>query len=1682
LSSVESYTESTGDWTRASPLPQALYAEAAVADTGGHLFTFGGAGAGGAPTNAVYEYTIATNTWSTAAPLPFAVRDAAAVLGSNGRIYVLGGKTTGGTTAAVESFDPTANAWTVEDPLPAPVSSAAVASDSLGRIELLGGFDAAGTATANVWISQRLNQPDAAPLFRSSPLTYTGTGRLYTYQVFTDANPQAAYALTAAPAGMTINAFTGQISWMPTAAQAGTFPVTVQASNAAGTLNQSFNVVVAQSPPTAPSGLTVTGTTASSVTLAWNPSTSPVGVASYTVYLVTTRGHSGRGGGITTVYTPVGTTTSTSFTVGNLYPGSYRFAVKAYDVNNVASGYSIVYTASPLPDTTPPVLTLPANQTIAATSAAGATDPAAITATANDPGPGLDRITVSYAVGAYPADNTYVFPLGVTTVTVTARDLSNNLTTGTFTVTVLNPNGPTLIVPANQVVEATSAAGAADPGAFNVTVLGANPTVGFAVGPTPINSSYVFPLGVTMVSVTATDPTGTTTGTFTVTVRDTTAPTLTLPGYELRVEATSAAGATDPAAFTATATDAVTANPTIAYDVGGVAVDSTYVFPLGYTPLTVTAKDAAGNVVTGSFYVVVQDTTPPTLHLPPNQTVVAASAAGATDPAAFTATATDTVTAIPSITYYLGANPIGTGNVFPLGTTTVTAVAVDAAGNSTSGDFTVSVVNDPAAPTLSVPANQTVEAMSANGATDAAAFTATASSPVTPNPPIAYAAGTIPLTSSHVFPLGVTTVTVTATDANGRSSYGTFTVTVQDTTAPTLTVPPWQTVQATSAAGASDAGAFTATATDAVTANPTIAYTVNGSSIDSTYVFPVGTTVVTVSATDAAGNTSTGSFVVTVDGSGLPTGVTWSAGVGLPAARADAAAYKLGTSIYVFGGTTAAGEATAVLQGDGTSAWATNPVPLDPGIVSPAVAETYNVGPRVSSDEGGSVYKYPSDLYIYGGSNGGVASDTMLNYFPFEPAQQPGTGAATVRAPSMSTARAALAYVSDPATGQLYAIGGLDQHNTALATVERFTSVPNSGPPPAESWSTLAPLPQPRYGASAFADGLGHLFVIGGDNGTGAPVATVYRYTIATNTWDTVAPLPMAASFMAGALAPDGLFLVAGGTTAAGATADVWAYSPGANTWAAETPLPAPVSGAAGAIHSHGNLEVIGGYDAQQVPVATVFVGANLPAAVPTHLAIAQPPPASVTTTQQVTVDVGVEDAASDVVAVSGTVNVLLVGPDGSSAASATLSLVNGLASYSFNAGDYGTTNPGVYTLHFSDDPLTATAVSLAIGTSSAPVVPHVTVVGGTFTYDAAAHTATATALGTDGVTPVSGSFSFTYNGSSVAPTDAGTYAVVATFTSSDAHYAGTVADGSITIAPATPALTLTTGTFAHDGLAHPASLTAAGVDGVTPVSGIDNITYNGSATPPTDPGSYAVAATFVSTNPDYHNATATGTLTIAISGSATTVTVQGGTFTYDGAAHLATAAAVAADGVTPVSGTFTFTYNGATTVPTAAGTYAIVATFTSADPTFPSATGTGTVVIRPAIPAVTVGGGPFTSDGTAHTATATATGVGNTGVAGTYAITYNGSAAVPSAPGAYTVVATFTSSDPNYANATGSGTLVINPPPTPPPPPPPPPVTEHGGRAHKHSHGHVRKRRPHHGAAHTHLPRAADGIRRSVP
>jgi hypothetical protein len=170
----------------------------------------------------------------------------------------------------------------------------------------------------------------------------------------------------------------------------------------------------------------------------------------------------------------------------------------------------------------------------------------------------------------------------------------------------------------------------------------------------------------------------------------------------------------------------------------------------------------------------------------------------------------------------------------------------------TGVSFTLTVVaNTP--PALVLPAAATHEG-NAPGGWLGAWSVATADAEDNPPPSAACdpAAGSL-------LPLGTTTVACWVTDSGGLTTRGTFQVTVRDTTAPVLSGVP-SSIYAVTGASTGMAVTYPApTASDIVDPSPSVACAPASGT-----VFPVGTTTVRCSATDASGNAAAAQFSVTV--------------------------------------------------------------------------------------------------------------------------------------------------------------------------------------------------------------------------------------------------------------------------------------------------------------------------------------------------------------------------------------------------------------------------------------------------------------------------------------------------------------------------------------------------------------------------------------------------------------------------------------------------------------------------------------------------------------------------------------------------------------------------------------------------------------------------------------------------
>ena len=269
-----------------------------------------------------------------------------------------------------------------------------------------------------------------------------------------------------------------------------------------------------------------------------------------------------------------------------------------------------------------------------------------------------------------PAAGTPVGP-GVTNVSISVSDSSNNTTTVNTTFTVNDVTPPVLTVNGPNSITVECHTSFTDPGATATDDCVANPPV-----TTSSNVNVNVPGNYT-ITYTTTDGTNTVTATRNVTVVDTTAPVITLNGSNpMTVECHTSF--TDPGA---------TANDLCAGSVPVTSTNNVNVNVPGSYTVTYTATDGT-NTATATRTVNVVDTTAPTLTCPSDLLVEFNPAAGGavvtytppvgSDTCAGTLTATQ-LTGLPS------------GATFPLGTTTNTFQVTDGAGLTATCSFKVTV-------------------------------------------------------------------------------------------------------------------------------------------------------------------------------------------------------------------------------------------------------------------------------------------------------------------------------------------------------------------------------------------------------------------------------------------------------------------------------------------------------------------------------------------------------------------------------------------------------------------------------------------------------------------------------------------------------------------------------------------------------------------------------------------------------------------------------------------------------------------------------------------------------------------------------------------------------------------------------------------------------------------------------
>jgi len=366
------------------------------------------------------------------------------------------------------------------------------------------------------------------------------------------------------------------------------------------------------------------------------------------------------------------------------------------------------------------------------------------------------------------------------------------------------------------------------------------------------------------------------------------------------------------------------------------------------------------------------------------------------------------------------------------------------------------------------------------------------------------------------------------------------------------------------------------------------------------------------------------------------------------------------------------------------------------------------------------------------------------------------------------------------------------------------------------------------------------------------------------------------------------------------------------------------------------------------------------------------------------------------------------VNPTSDSGLTVTLSIVSGPASGSGN--QITITGAGTVKVRASqagnENYFAADDVDQSFDVAKA--TPQITVTGGTFTYDGDPHPATGTLTGVNGDNLGDPTITYTPGGSN-APVHAGTYQVKASFAGND-NYNAVSKCTTIVINKAHATLALSNLHYTYDGNGHSATVTTtpSGLSGVT-------VTYNGSQTTPTNAGSYAVVAHL--DHQDYEADDANDTLVIDKADA--TVHIAGGTFTYDGNPHAATATVTGVNNEDLGAVNITYTPGG-NTVPVNAGSYSAKGDF-AGNQNYNPAMATVSLTINKAHATITLSDLHYTYNGSGRSATATTNPTGLSGVT----VTYDGGSALPVHAGSYAVQATL--DNPNYEAEAANDTLVID-------------------------------------------------------
>ena len=506
-----------------------------------------------------------------------------------------------------------------------------------------------------------------------------------------------------------------------------------------------------------------------------------------------------------------------------------------------------------LKDVTPPIVTCPANTTIAADAncagVVGAYSPATLS----------DNCAANPTVTQSPVATTILSGHNdAETVTLTANDGNGNMANCSFTVTLKDVTKPVITCPANVTIAADANCSGVVGTYAPVSVsdnCNANPTVTQSPASNTVLNGHN---DVEIVTLTANDGNGNTQFcTFTVTLKDITKPVITCPA-NVTVAADATCSGVVGSHAPVSVSDNCNPSPAVSQSPAPTTVLSGH---NDVKTVTLTADDGNGNTQSCTFTVTLKDVTKPAIICPANMTVAADVNCSGVVGAHAPVSVSDNCNPNPSVTQSPAPVTVLSGHN---DVKTVTLTANDGNGNTQFCTFTVTL-KDVTKPVITCPANVTIAADANCSGVVGAHSPVSVSDNCNPNPTVTQSPVASTVLSGHN---DVETVTLTANDGNGNTQFCTFTVTLKDVTKPVITCPA-NTTLAADANCSSLLGSYSpVSVSDNCTANPTVTQSPPASTVLSGHN---DVEIVTLTANDGNGNTQFCTFTVTLKDITAPT-------------------------------------------------------------------------------------------------------------------------------------------------------------------------------------------------------------------------------------------------------------------------------------------------------------------------------------------------------------------------------------------------------------------------------------------------------------------------------------------------------------------------------------------------------------------------------------------------------------------------------------------------------------------------------------------------------------------------------------------------------------------------------------------------------------------------------------------